>query len=133
MCHISPINNLGALVLLLVYMKGWPLEKCISEYEDLARSVFGQSRPKLLNYIFSMFTGALYSSRSVDAAMKGVFGHCKLTDYCYADRVGTRFGVLAATVSQPTICLFTNYNGVGSPRSGYEVPQGYNKAEAWEM
>lgn len=65
--------------------------------------------------------------------MKQVFGTNKITDYCYANRVGTRFGILAASVAEPTVCLFTNYNGVGTQRSGYQVPQGYNKAEVWEM
>lgn len=115
-------------------MQGWSLEKCLAEYEKLAKDVFGANGVNsILNWVRSFFSGAMYCPDGIEQALKTVYGGQKITDMSYASEVGAKFGLLAASVAQPSVCLFTNYNGVGDARSGYHVPRGFDQVKAWEM
>ena len=56
----------------------------------------------------------LYPVAHIKAALKQAFGDRRILDYSYATSIGARVGLLAATVREPSICVFTNYNGVGT-------------------
>lgn len=115
-------------------MQGWPLEKCILEYENLARGVFKSSLGgSVLKWVRSFFLDALYPSAGIEGELKAIYGNQRITDMSYASEVGVKFGLLTASVAQPSVCLFTNYNGVGGKRDGYHVPRGFEQVKAWEM
>jgi hypothetical protein len=77
------------------------------------------SRLRLLSSIYvllkSFRADSLYPAENIEAALKAVFGTDKsILDYSHATSIGTRVGLPVATVREPSCCIFTNYNGVGT-------------------
>jgi hypothetical protein len=75
----------------------------------------------------------VYEPQGIEKALMKLHGNNKMTDISYATHIGAKVGVLAATTENPSVYLFTNYNGVGNPRSGYHVIRTSENAELWEM
>ncbi|CAM1508786.1 Fc.00g056340.m01.CDS01 [Cosmosporella sp. VM-42] len=126
----------GALIILALFFNGWSVERCAVEFEQLAKVAFSPS-PAIcllgLSWIRSIVSDSLYSGKDIETALKKAFGDKALTDMSYATRIGTKIGVPAATIVEPSTFLFTNYNGVGKERSGYTVLRDSEHVKAWEV
>ncbi|KAF5528875.1 patatin phospholipase, partial [Fusarium mexicanum] len=126
----------GALIVLAMFANGWSVERCTIEFEQLARMAF---RPNLLpplpgaNWIRSILLDSMYAESNIETPLKTAFGDGVLTEAPYAKRVGSKIGVLTATVVRPSLCLFTNYNGIGKERDGYLVLREADNVKTWEV
>ncbi|KAI0525818.1 acyl transferase/acyl hydrolase/lysophospholipase [Xylaria bambusicola] len=144
--------SVGGLVVLGLYDRGWSAATCARKLESLAAEAFRNPVPDLLylsvvmkwipdlfysfvviKWIHLILFGCLYSARGIETALKRVFGDKKMASLSYATTVGTRVGILAASVEQPSTNLFTNYNGVGDARVGYIVPRDCDAVKTWEV
>jgi hypothetical protein len=77
------------------------------------------SRIRLLSSICVLFKAfradSLYPAENIEAALQAVFGKEKtILDYSHATSIGTRVGLPVATIREPSSCIFTNYNSVGT-------------------
>jgi hypothetical protein len=101
-----------------MYHKGWPIEKCIGAFFDLAQSSFKDeslSGIPLVSWLTKMFRlylqDGLYRPESIETVLKNLFGEdTTLTDCSYATQIGAKICVLVATVlKNPSCRIFTNY------------------------
>jgi hypothetical protein len=108
-----------------LFIKGWSVEECEIMFEKLAKLAF-QPR-KVLKIPFVPFLSrvhklvktyladGLYPAEHIETALKEVFGIDRsILDFSHATSIGTRVGLPVATIREPSSCIFTNYNGVGS-------------------
>ncbi|KPA37715.1 patatin phospholipase [Fusarium langsethiae] len=108
----------GALIVLALFVNGWP---------PSTWSLPG------VNWIRAILSDALYAEDDIEAALKRAFGEAELTEASYAQKIGAKIGIPAATICQPSLCLFTNYNGTGRERTGYRVLTGAESVKTWEV
>ncbi|KPA38968.1 hypothetical protein FLAG1_08170 [Fusarium langsethiae] len=106
-----------------MFANGWSVERCGVEFEELAKFAFRPPSGLSLgaNWIRTILSDAIYSENDIETALKKAFGDTALTETSYAKRIGAKIGIPAATISQPSLCLFTNYNGPGRERTGYLI------------
>jgi hypothetical protein len=106
-----------------MFINGWSIDQSTQTFERLAKLAF--KRRKVLNIpilsrihelLASYLDDGLYPAKNIEAALKEVFGTDRsILDYSYATSTGTRVGLPVATIdSEPSRCIFTNYNGVGT-------------------
>jgi hypothetical protein len=77
------------------------------------------SRIRLLSSICVLLKAfradSLYLAENIKAVLQVVFGKEKtILDYLHATSIGARIGLPVATICEPSSCIFTNYNGVGT-------------------
>ncbi len=87
----------------------------------------------LANWVLSLITDSLFSSEGIEEALKRLHGTKKLAEPSYATTSGLKFGILTASIGQPSVFLFNTYNGIGNTRSGYHVVDNDATAELWEV
>ncbi|KAH8650337.1 acyl transferase/acyl hydrolase/lysophospholipase [Tricladium varicosporioides] len=136
----------GGLIIMAMFINGWSIEESTETFEKLAKLAFKPR--KVLNIPFlsrvhgllkTFLADGLYPTENIEAALKEVFGIDRsILDSSHATTIGTRVGLPVATIREPSSCIFTNYNGVGSREQdqGYHVIQpeeGYGKVPLWEM
>ena len=101
-----------------MYHKGWPLEKCIDSFLELARSSFREERVlgiPLVSWLAKMFRlyvhDGLYKPEHIESMLKTVLGaETTMLDHSYATQLGAKICVLVATVmKRPSCRIFTNY------------------------
>lgn len=112
------------------------MEQCSVEFEELAKFAFRPPSTWSLpgvNWIRCILSDALYPEEDIEEALKRAFGETELTEASYAQRIGAKIGIPAATIHQPSLCLFTNYNGSGKERTGYRVMTGEGSVKTWEV
>ncbi|KPM41094.1 hypothetical protein AK830_g5493 [Neonectria ditissima] len=126
----------GALIILALFFNGWSVERCAVEFEQLAKVAFAPTLSSSLpglSWVWSIVLDSIYSEKDIEAALRRAFGEGALTDMSYAKRIGSKIGVPAASITQPSICLFTNYNGIRQERSGYLVLKNSENVKVWEV
>jgi hypothetical protein len=136
----SELNvEIGGLVVLGLYQKGWSAATCTLKLQTLATEAFYKPA-YLLPIIFLTFKwihlllfGSLYSGKGIEHALKSVFGDQKIATPSHASAIGTKIGILTTSVDPPMTNLFTNYNGVGDARTGYIVRSGCDNVMTWEV
>lgn len=57
---------------------------------------------------------SLYPASHIEDALREAFGDKDILDGSYATREGIKIGLPVATVEEESVCLFTNYNGIGN-------------------
>lgn len=87
----------------------------------------------VLKWIHLLLFGSLYPSKGIDRVLENVFGDKVMAAPSYANVVGAKIGILAASIEQPMTYLFTNYNGIGGKRTGYVIPRESDKAKTRDM
>lgn len=105
-----------------MFINGWSIEESTKTFEKLAKLAFKPR--KVLNIPFlsrvhgllkAFLADGLYPAENIEAAFKEVFGIDRsILDSSHATSIGTRIGLPVATIREPSSCIFTNYNGVGS-------------------
>jgi hypothetical protein len=98
------------------------VEQCTEDLERFAKLAF-QPRPSLgiplisqiLDFIISYFADGRYPADNLEAALREAFGSDRsILDCSKATETGTRVGLPVTTIRDTSICVFTNYNGVGT-------------------
>lgn len=113
---------LGGLIALAMFINVWSVEDCTHWFESLARIAFKRRRvlgipilSSIQELITSYLADSLYPVDNLDTALKEVFGGDRsLLDYLYATAIGAKIGLPVATILETALCVFTNYNGVGT-------------------
>ncbi|RKK85892.1 hypothetical protein BFJ68_g15415 [Fusarium oxysporum] len=127
----------GALIVLAMFANGWSVERCCVEFQKLAKSAFRPpSKASLpgVNWIRAILSDSLYSETDIEIALKSVFGEKAFTEVAYAQRIGAKIGIPAATIKQPSsLCLFTNYNSSRQGTRGYTVLAAAENIKTWEV
>jgi hypothetical protein len=105
-----------------MFINGWSIDESTESFEKLAKVAF--KRRKVLDIPFlsrihellkSYLADGLYPAENIEAALQAVFGKDKsILDYSHATSIGARVGLPVATIREPSSCIFTNYNGVGT-------------------
>ncbi|EXA28741.1 hypothetical protein FOVG_19666 [Fusarium oxysporum f. sp. pisi HDV247] len=127
----------GALIVLAMFANGWSVERCGVEFQKLAKFAF---RPPTtaavpgMNWIRAILSDSLYSETDIEIALKSVFGEKAFTEAAYAQRIGAKIGIPAATIKYPSsLCLFTNYNSSKQETRGYRVMTEAENIKTWEV
>lgn len=108
-----------------LYINGWTVEETIPMFMKLAKRSF-RGRKTLgvpfLSWIVQLLVAyscdGLYPASHIEAALKEAYGNGSILDSSYATSIGAKVGLTVATVGDPTLCMFTNYNGVGARDPG---------------
>jgi hypothetical protein len=105
-----------------MFINGWSIDESTESFEKLAKVAF--KRRKVLDIPFlsciyeilkSYLADGLYPAENIEVALQAVFGKDKtILDYSHATSIGARVGLPVATIREPSSCIFTNYNGVGT-------------------
>uniref|UniRef100_A0A0C4DI05 PNPLA domain-containing protein n=1 Tax=Fusarium oxysporum (strain Fo5176) TaxID=660025 RepID=A0A0C4DI05_FUSOF len=105
----------------------------VQEFFTLAYGVSAASLPGV-NWIRAILSDSLYSETDIEIALKSVFGEKAFTEVAYAQRIGAKIGIPAATIKQPSsLCLFTNYNSSRQGTRGYTVLAAAENIKTWEV
>lgn len=110
----------GALIVLALFSNGWSIKKSTARFEKLAKLAF-KRRSMLKLPLFSRFQegivswvrDSLYPATHIEDALLEAFGDKDILDCSYATKEGIKIGLPVATVEEESVCLFTNYNGIG--------------------
>ncbi|KAK8146259.1 hypothetical protein G3M48_003385 [Beauveria asiatica] len=87
-------------------------------YEDVAEQIFRpQHNIPLLSSLLSLFHYPIYAGQAAEDAFREAYGSkTALLDPSFATSIGTRVMLPVATVPDPTLLAFTNYNAVGNAK-----------------
>jgi len=120
-----------------MFANGWSVERCGVEFQKLAKFAF---RPPTtaavpgMNWIRAILSDSLYSETDIEIALKSVFGEKAFTEAAYAQRIGAKIGIPAATIKyHSSLCLFTNYNSSKQETRGYRVMTEAENIKTWEV
>ena len=108
-----------------LFINGWSIEQCL-EYLDIAtRFAFQRSLPLrivlsasslipgfslLLQILLALLTNRKYSSRSLEALQKDVYGeNCSIMDSDYASENGVKIGLTMTRTHDTKTFISTNY------------------------
>lgn len=69
---------------------------------------------KFYTFLVSYFTDGRYDATFLEDVLKKTLGSRPLFDSVASRPSGMKIAVTATTISDATLCLFSNYNGVGS-------------------
>lgn len=101
--------------LLALYLKGWRPSLCTRKYEEMATTIFSKGLLQVipgLSSMLALWNTARYSSDALEKVVEDQYGEKRgMLDPSYASSVGARVILPAARVPDPSIVLFTNYNG----------------------
>ncbi|EGU73288.1 hypothetical protein FOXB_16202 [Fusarium oxysporum f. sp. conglutinans Fo5176] len=127
----------GVSAVLAMFANGWSVERCGDEFQELAKVAF---RPPStvsvpgVNWIRAILSDSIYSEDDIEIALRSVFGETAFTETAYAQRIGAKIGIPAATIDHPSsLCLFTNYNSSNQERRGYRVLAEAENIKTWEV
>lgn len=121
-----------------MYDTGQPIDNSIKLFEKMAEKVFKRREVlqialqlpllgrvvlgipilrRLVDLAVSYISDGIYSPENIEAALKEAFGTEKsILDCSYAASIGTKLGMLVATVSRHPSCrIFANYNRARAP------------------
>ncbi|KIW28854.1 uncharacterized protein PV07_04717 [Cladophialophora immunda] len=108
----------GSITALAMYHKGWPIDKCIESFLNLAKSSFKQENTlgiPLISWLMRMFRfytqDGLYKPEGLESVLQQTLGlETKMLDCSYATQLGAKICVLVATtLKKPSCRMFVNY------------------------
>ena len=93
----------------------------MKEFVKLAKVAFKRRKvvnipiiSDIQNLLTCFFADCLYPADNIESALKSGFGsEASILDTSAASSMGIRIGLPVSTVRKPSLCLFTNYNGIG--------------------
>ncbi|KAI9768255.1 MAG: hypothetical protein M1840_005085 [Geoglossum simile] len=128
----------GGLIVLLLFLGGRSIKHCISTFDRLAKRIFvsrKRSRGSFCSLIPYLFTSWLADSRYdatvLQACLKETYGEDRRMFGVIEEPSGTKVAVTATTISDATLCIFSNYNGAGMRRKdcGYKHFRPHDEAD----
>lgn len=119
---LPPLTSIGALSILGLFVNGWSIDECITQFKTLSNLAF--SRKKYFNLplvpfgtvrnffgiIGALVTDSKYSSKGINTALKSAFGETSSL-FGSSGGKGTKVAIVATTTDEATTCVFANYNG----------------------
>jgi hypothetical protein len=120
----NELTTPGGLIVLLLFLGRRSVKHCISTFDKLAKRIFvprNHSRRSFCTRIHELFTSWLADSRYdptvLEASLEEVYGtNCRMFDVAESGPSGTKVAVTATTISDATLCIFSNYNGAATRR-----------------
>jgi len=126
----------GGLIVLALFINGWPVDDCAIVFERLAKKAFTTRRfahlpivsripilSHILEFVISYLADGLYPTHDLEAALKEVFGTDRsFLDHSHASAIGAKVGLPVTTILLDTDYIFTNYNGVGQRPQDCGIP-----------
>jgi hypothetical protein len=90
---------------------------CTGKYEEMANVIFRKGPLQhipVLSTVLALWNRSLYSAQSLETAIEQTYGdRRRMLDPSYASSIGARILLPVARSPEPSIFVFTNYNGVG--------------------
>jgi patatin-like phospholipase/acyl hydrolase len=124
--YYSPSNvSIGGLIALGL-SNGWSINQSIRTFISLATASFRKRRlllcipilSQILEFIISLLADCRYPEKHIESALQTAFGAEKsISDLSYVSQNGIHVGIPVASIRGPSLCLFTNYNAVGSRKN----------------
>ena len=117
-------NRIGGLIVCILFIRGMPVSQCVHVFDSLARKLFQrpQGRVNLITRLRLTLKGwyrdGHYDVNDLEHCLKEYLG---TDDRMFGHQPGvlaTKVGVVAATISNASPIIFTNYNGSGSRKAG---------------
>ena len=109
----------GALVVLTMFHMNWSVKHCITVFDNLARQLFPKHKHGWLlcgcvcEFLVCYLADSCYNAVPLELNLKEVFGTCLLFGNIKSHPSRRKIGITTTTISNATLCLFTNYNGTG--------------------
>ena len=106
----------GGLIVLAMFTRLWGTKRCLEFFKIFAKRIFpySGSRGSLFGRIRRFFqcflTNERYDTLSLEATLQEAFGLGPL--FGSGQLSGMKVAVTATTISDATLCLFSNYNGL---------------------
>ena len=111
----------------VLYINGWPVEKCITYFEKAAAMAFEQRRTfrflqsmlgnvpvllPLVQFVISLLGDSKYSAERLEKIQQDVYGPiCSMFDSNEAKEMGIFLGLTLTSVTDSSAFIVTNYNG----------------------
>ncbi|KAI9732137.1 MAG: hypothetical protein M1834_004233 [Cirrosporium novae-zelandiae] len=111
----------GGLIVLGLFIQQWNISQCLRMFKALATSYFGKMRKSnhsLFGHIRQLIrcwlSDGFYDAEALEQALKESFGvKHRMFDCTHGTISGTKVAVTATSISDASLCLFSNYNGIG--------------------
>jgi hypothetical protein len=115
------LTLIGAVGLAAIFIMYWDTKTCLRFWHKFARHVFQKFARrsifwKLWWFFVSYFADGQYDAVLFEDALQEAFEFCLLFDSTGSRPSGMKVAVTATTISNATLCLFSNYNGNGDSR-----------------
>ena len=114
---VASLILIGALIILAMFRMNWNVTYCTDLFDRLARQLFPRRNrsicAQIRDFLACYLRDSRYDATPLELNLKDVFGHDPLFGVVKDCPSGTKIGVTTTTISDATLCLFTNYNGVG--------------------
>jgi hypothetical protein len=118
--RINYLTNISGLIVIGLWIEYWGTKKYLAFFYKFARSIFlSQSRTKYTRFtkiraFFALyFCDARYNANNLEDILQITFGSCLLFGSIRSRPSGMKIAVTATTISDATLCIFSNYNGNG--------------------
>lgn len=135
----------GGLVALGLGTKGWSVQQCIRNFEDLCDRAFTKRRSlglPAIDFLLSPSNHSRYGSKPLESALQAMYGNEELfggfrplPDSVPANSRSTKVAVAAMTTNG-TVALLANYNRTSANNETsyqfYRSEKPHNEIKAWE-
>ncbi|KAF8533989.1 acyl transferase/acyl hydrolase/lysophospholipase [Trichophaea hybrida] len=103
-------TRIGGLIVFGLFLNGWSVKECSSQFVQLAEKAFSNPRRVLM----SVLTDSRYGVSDMEHALKKAFGEDRaLLDWSNVGSLTTKVAVTATTTDTSSPCIFANYTGEG--------------------
>jgi hypothetical protein len=110
----------------------WDPKKCLKFFQKFARRIFsskpsvGQSLLAKIRRLFvTYFADGQYNAANLEKTLQEAFGSRILFNSPKSRPSGMKIAITTATISNATLCIFSNYNGIGSKKDLGKSDKGY--------
>lgn len=113
----SSINNSTEVFTKLVDLTFKPRQVSIPIISNILSPILSYIRliPSIYVLLKAFRADSLYLAENIKTVLQAVFRKEKtILDYSHATSIGTRVGLPVTTIREPSSCIFTNYNSVGT-------------------
>jgi hypothetical protein len=118
--RINFLTNIGGLIVIGLWVEYWGTKKCLAFFHKFARSIFPSQSgtkhtrfTKIRAFFASYFRDARYDASNLEDILQTTFGSRPLFGSIRSRPSGMKIAVTATTISDATLCIFSNYNGNG--------------------
>jgi len=118
------------------FAKYWGTRRCLEFFHYFAKRIFPSDRTggsvfsKLRRFFASYLADGQYDATFLESTLQETFGGGPLFDCVHLRSSGMKLAVTATTISDATLCLFTNYNGCTASPEAFSKPPTYQSASS---
>jgi hypothetical protein len=132
----SILTKVGGLIILALFAKYWGTRRCLEFFHYFAKRIFPSDRTggsvfsKLRRFFASYLADGQYDATFLESTLQETFSGGPLFDCVHLRSSGMKLAVTATTISDATLCLFTNYNGCTASPEAFSKPPTYQSASS---